>query len=142
MLVPSAGATACCYSPDGAKVACGAQDGSVQIWKLKGRAHNYLRPDGCQRDAHARGTDVRSRVRVLRDSSTPAEEHSRLDARRGSLVNTSRASKHIVNTGRRLRHLVRRVQPRRVEDRVARRRRLAARLGREEAGQAGARLRV
>ena len=57
-----AGATACCYSPDGAKVACGAQDGSVQIWKLKGRAHNYLRPDGWPRDAHARGTDVRSRV--------------------------------------------------------------------------------
>jgi pSer/pThr/pTyr-binding forkhead associated (FHA) protein len=55
-------ATACCYSPDGRKVACGAADGSVQIWQLKGRAHNYLRPDACARTAHRPSTDASGAV--------------------------------------------------------------------------------
>ena len=55
-------ATACCYSPDGRKVACGAADGSVQIWQLKGRAHNYLRPDACARNAHRPSTDASGAV--------------------------------------------------------------------------------
>lgn len=55
-------ATACCYSPAGEKVACGAADGSVQVWNLKGRAHNYLRPDGCARNAHRPGTDAAGAV--------------------------------------------------------------------------------
>ena len=55
-------ATAVAYSPDGRRVCCGAADGSLQIFQLKGRAHNYLRPDACLRLAHTPGTDVAGAV--------------------------------------------------------------------------------
>ena len=34
----------------------------LQIFQLKGRAHNYLRPDACLRLAHTPGTDVAGAV--------------------------------------------------------------------------------
>mmetsp|Transcript_24704 Transcript_24704/g.79886 ORF Transcript_24704/g.79886 Transcript_24704/m.79886 type:complete len:476 (-) Transcript_24704:680-2107(-) len=57
-----AAATALAFSPDGRSIACGANDGSLQFWGLKGRAHAYHRPDAVQRDAHAVGSDASGAV--------------------------------------------------------------------------------
>ncbi|KAJ1448096.1 WD40-repeat-containing domain protein [Pelagophyceae sp. CCMP2097] len=55
-------ATCVTYSPDGKRVACGAADGSLQLWQTAsatlGRAHNYLRPDARVDSAHSPGTDA------------------------------------------------------------------------------------
>ena len=57
-----AAATAMAFAPDGRSIACAANDGSLQLWGLKGRAHAYHRPDAVVREAHARGTDASGAV--------------------------------------------------------------------------------
>lgn len=55
-------ATTMAFSPDGKLVAAGCADGSVQYWQIRGRAHSYIRPDGCTRQAHAASTDASGSV--------------------------------------------------------------------------------
>lgn len=55
-------ATTMAFSPDGKLVAAGCADGSVQYWQIRGRAHSYIRPDGCARQAHEASTDASGSV--------------------------------------------------------------------------------
>lgn len=49
--------TACCYSNDGRWVACGCQDGSIQIWDHN---KNFVNVAMVNRTAHMNGTDTSS----------------------------------------------------------------------------------
>jgi hypothetical protein len=53
------GVTAASISGDGRVIACGCEDGSVQLWNVKPPGSKYVRPDGCARTtAHAPGSEV------------------------------------------------------------------------------------
>ncbi|CAG2190900.1 Gastrulation defective protein 1 homolog,WD repeat-containing protein 70 [Mytilus edulis] len=49
--------TACCYSTDGRWIACGCQDGSIQIWDHN---KNFVNVGMVSRTAHMNGTDTSS----------------------------------------------------------------------------------
>ncbi|CAG2227955.1 Gastrulation defective protein 1 homolog,WD repeat-containing protein 70 [Mytilus edulis] len=49
--------TACCYSTDGRWIACGCQDGSIQIWDHN---KNFINVGMVSRTAHMNGTDTSS----------------------------------------------------------------------------------